>query len=156
MALNLIKKDKSHSVVSIKLDEQEFHNIFKEYYAALCSFAFQYMEDADMSADIVQQSGIYPFLSDLAPYLCFSGANIVKFSEYNQYNYQSSKSFPHKSISDRAFHKLHPTNSPIANKKIKYIIIVRFVSMSYNNTVNWIKVHSTQNCKDYRHHHCCS
>ena len=40
MALNLIKKDKSHSVVSIKLDEQEFHNIFKEYYAALCSFAF--------------------------------------------------------------------------------------------------------------------
>ena len=43
MALNLIKKDKSHSVVSIKLDEQEFHNIFKEYYAALCSFAFQYM-----------------------------------------------------------------------------------------------------------------
>ena len=54
MALNLIKKDKSHSVVSIKLDEQEFHNIFKEYYAALCSFAFQYMEDADMSADIVQ------------------------------------------------------------------------------------------------------
>lgn len=86
------------------------------------------------------------FLSDLAPYLCFSGANIVKFSEYNQYNYQSSKSFPHKSISDGAFHKLHPTNSPIANKKIKYIIIVRFVSMSYNNTVNWIKVHSTQNC----------
>ena len=69
-----------------------------------------------------------------------------KFSEYNQYNYQSSKSFPHKSISDGAFHKLHPTNSPIANKKIKYIIIVRFVSMSYNNTVNWIKVHSTQNC----------
>lgn len=56
-------------------------------------------------------------LSDLAPYLCFSGANIVKFSEYNQYNYQSSKSFPHKSISDGAFHKLHPTNSPIANKK---------------------------------------
>jgi hypothetical protein len=50
MALNLIKKDKSHSVVSIKLDEQEFHNSFKEYYAALCSFAFQYMEDADMSA----------------------------------------------------------------------------------------------------------
>lgn len=46
-----------------------------------------------------------------------SGANIVKFSEYNQYNYQSSKSFPHKSISDGAFHKLHPTNSPIANKK---------------------------------------
>ncbi|WP_287131428.1 RNA polymerase sigma-70 factor [Bacteroides sp.] len=54
MALNLIKKDKSRSVVSIKLDEHEFHNIFKEYYAALCSFAFQYMEDADMSADIVQ------------------------------------------------------------------------------------------------------
>ena len=69
-----------------------------------------------------------------------------KFSEYSQYNYQSSKSFPHKSISDGAFHKLHPTNSPIANKKIKYIIIVQFVSMSYNNTVNWIKVHSTQNC----------
>ena len=65
-----------------------------------------------------------------------------KFSEYSQYNYQSSKSFPHKSISDGAFHKLHPTNSPIANKKNKYIIIVRFVSMSYNNTANSIKVHS--------------
>ncbi len=67
-----------------------------------------------------------------------------KFSEYNQYNYQSSTSFPHKSISDGAFHKLHPTNSPIANKKIKYIIIVQFVSMFYNNTANGIKVHSTR------------
>lgn len=54
MALNLAKKNESGSVVSIRIDEKEFHNIFKEYYAALCSFAFRYMEDADMSADIVQ------------------------------------------------------------------------------------------------------
>ena len=54
MALNLIKKDDSHSVVSIKLDEQEFHNIFDEYYATLCSFAYQYVEDSDMAADVVQ------------------------------------------------------------------------------------------------------
>ncbi|WP_418697981.1 RNA polymerase sigma-70 factor [Bacteroides sp.] len=53
MALTLIK-DESHSVVSIRLDEQEFHNIFSKYYATLCSFAFQYMEDTDMSADVVQ------------------------------------------------------------------------------------------------------
>lgn len=53
MALTLIK-DESRSVVSIRLDEQEFHNIFNKYYATLCSFAFQYMEDTDMSADIVQ------------------------------------------------------------------------------------------------------
>lgn len=54
MALNLAKKNESGSVVSIRMDEKEFHNIFEEYYAALCSFAFRYMEDADMSADIVQ------------------------------------------------------------------------------------------------------
>lgn len=54
MALTLIKKDESPPVVSIKLDAQEFHNIFNEYYATLCAFAFQYMEDADMAADIVQ------------------------------------------------------------------------------------------------------
>lgn len=54
MGVDVVKKNKSDAVVSIKLDNQEFHNIFKEYYAALCSFAFQYMEDADVSTDIVQ------------------------------------------------------------------------------------------------------
>ncbi|MDE6348804.1 MAG: RNA polymerase sigma-70 factor [Bacteroides sp.] len=54
MALNLIGKEKSVPVVSIRLGEQEFHNIFEEYYAPLCSFAFRYMEDDELSADIVQ------------------------------------------------------------------------------------------------------
>ena len=55
MALNLIKKDESRSVVSIKLDEQEFHNIFKEYYAALCSFALDFQGkkiSEELSGDI--------------------------------------------------------------------------------------------------------
>ena len=53
MALSLMKNE-SISLVSIRLDEQEFHNVFNKYYAALCSFAFQYMDDAEMASDIVQ------------------------------------------------------------------------------------------------------
>ena len=80
MALNLIKKDESRSVVSIKLDEQEFHNIFKEYYAALCSFAFQYMEDADMSADIVQD--VFAKMADKRRFLLSSSGE--SFSLYGR------------------------------------------------------------------------
>lgn len=54
MSLSLIKKEEGYPVVSIKLDGQEFHGIFNKYYATLCSFAFKYMEDKDLSADIVQ------------------------------------------------------------------------------------------------------
>lgn len=48
--------DASYTLVSIKLNEQEFHNIFERYYVALCLFANQYMEDDEASADIVQDS----------------------------------------------------------------------------------------------------
>ena len=44
------------------------------------------------------------------------------------------------------FNRLVTKKFLVDTSEIKYIIIVRFVSMSYNNTVNWIKVHSTQNC----------
>lgn len=43
-------------MVSIRLDEQEFHNIFNEYYVPLCSFASRYTEEAELSADIVQDA----------------------------------------------------------------------------------------------------
>lgn len=43
-------------MVSIRLDEQEFHRIFKEYYVPLCSFASQYADEAMVSADIVQDA----------------------------------------------------------------------------------------------------
>ena len=48
--------DPSYTLISIKLNEQEFHNIFERYYVALCLFANQYMEDDEASADIVQDS----------------------------------------------------------------------------------------------------
>lgn len=48
--------DTSHTIISIKLNEQGFHDIFNKYYVALCSFANQYTEDQDASADIVQDS----------------------------------------------------------------------------------------------------
>lgn len=48
--------DASYTLISIKLNEQEFHNIFERYYVALCLFANQYMEDDEASADIVQDS----------------------------------------------------------------------------------------------------
>ncbi|MDE5678328.1 RNA polymerase sigma-70 factor [Phocaeicola sp.] len=43
-----------HTFVPIRLDEQEFHNIFNKYYVALCVFTNQYMEDEATAADIVQ------------------------------------------------------------------------------------------------------
>ena len=46
----------SHTLISIKLDEQEFHNIFDKYYVTLCLFANQYTESDEASADIVQDS----------------------------------------------------------------------------------------------------
>lgn len=46
----------SHTLISIKLNEQGFHDIFHKYYVSLCLFANQYTEDYDASADIVQDS----------------------------------------------------------------------------------------------------
>lgn len=46
----------SHTLISIKLNEQGFHDIFNKYYVSLCLFANQYTEDQDASADIVQDS----------------------------------------------------------------------------------------------------
>ena len=48
--------ENSHTVISIKLNEQGFHDIFNKYYVTLCLFANQYTEDHDASADIVQDS----------------------------------------------------------------------------------------------------
>lgn len=45
-----------HNAKSVILDEESFHNIFNQYYAALCHFACRYVEDAETSADIVQDS----------------------------------------------------------------------------------------------------
>ena len=39
---------------SIKLNEQEYYDVFKAYYGSLCSFACQYVEDPELAADIVQ------------------------------------------------------------------------------------------------------
>ena len=46
----------SYTLISIRLNEQEFHNIFDKYYVALCLFANQYTENEETSADIVQDS----------------------------------------------------------------------------------------------------
>ena len=46
----------SHTLISIRLNEREFHNVFDKYYVALCLFANQYTEDEETSADIVQDS----------------------------------------------------------------------------------------------------
>lgn len=46
----------SHTLVSIKLNEQKFHNIFNQYYVPLCLFANQFTEDEETSADIVQDT----------------------------------------------------------------------------------------------------
>ena len=42
--------------ISIKLNEQGFHDIFNKYYVTLCLFANQYTENQETSADIVQDS----------------------------------------------------------------------------------------------------
>lgn len=52
----MVIAENSYTLISIKLNEQEFHNIFERYYVALCLFANQYMEDDEASADIVQDS----------------------------------------------------------------------------------------------------
>ena len=46
----------SHTLISIRLNEREFHNVFDKYYVALCLFANQYTENEEASADIVQDS----------------------------------------------------------------------------------------------------
>lgn len=43
----------SHTTISIKLNEQGFHDIFNKYYVTLCLFANQYTENQETSADIV-------------------------------------------------------------------------------------------------------
>lgn len=52
----MVIAENSYTLISIKLNEQEFHNIFERYYVGLCLFANQYMEDDEASADIVQDS----------------------------------------------------------------------------------------------------
>lgn len=52
----MVIAETSYIPISIKLNEQEFHNIFERYYVALCLFANQYMENDEASADIVQDS----------------------------------------------------------------------------------------------------
>lgn len=39
---------------SIKLNEEEYHDVFEAYYGSLCSFACRYVEDPELAADIVQ------------------------------------------------------------------------------------------------------
>ena len=46
----------SHTTISIKLNEQGFHDIFNKYCVPLCLFANQYTENQETSADIVQDS----------------------------------------------------------------------------------------------------
>ena len=52
----LVVTETSHTLISIRLNEREFHNVFDKYYVALCLFANQYTEDEETSADIVQDS----------------------------------------------------------------------------------------------------
>ena len=52
----LVVTETSHILISIRLNEREFHNVFDKYYVALCLFANQYTENEETSADIVQDS----------------------------------------------------------------------------------------------------
>ena len=52
----------SHTTISIKLNEQGFHDIFNKYYVTLCLFANQYTENQETSADIVQ--AMLPFITE--------------------------------------------------------------------------------------------
>lgn len=45
-----------NALVTIRLTEELFHNIFKQYYQALCAFSFRYLADADVANDIVQDA----------------------------------------------------------------------------------------------------
>lgn len=44
----------SHTIISVKLNEQGFHDFFNKYYVTLCVFTNQYVEDEATAADIVQ------------------------------------------------------------------------------------------------------
>lgn len=55
MAASLVINNAS-PMVSIRLDEQEFHDIFNKYYVPLCLFASRYVDEAEISADIVQDA----------------------------------------------------------------------------------------------------
>lgn len=46
----------SYTLISIKLNEQGFRDVFNKYYVALCLFANQYTDNEEVSADIVQDS----------------------------------------------------------------------------------------------------
>lgn len=49
-----LKTNDAHQLISIRLGEQEFHDIFNKYYVPLCSFASNYADEPNQSADIVQ------------------------------------------------------------------------------------------------------
>ena len=49
----------SHTLISIKLDEQEFHNIFDKYYVTLCLFANQYTESDEASGGVPGRFDFY-------------------------------------------------------------------------------------------------
>lgn len=55
MAASLLAED-VHRLISIRLDEQEFQDIFNKYYVPLCSFASHYADEFEQSADIVQDA----------------------------------------------------------------------------------------------------
>lgn len=42
--------------VALSLNEKEFHNIYDRYYVPLCMFARRYVEDNELSTDIVQET----------------------------------------------------------------------------------------------------
>lgn len=48
--------DSKPPLQSIRLDESAFHDVFHRYYTPLCLFAFQYLEDREAAADVVQES----------------------------------------------------------------------------------------------------
>ena len=44
----------AYNLISVKLDQSGFHDIFNKYYVPLCVFANRYVDDSDLAADIVQ------------------------------------------------------------------------------------------------------
>lgn len=43
---------------TVRLDEQGLHDIFQRYYAPLCLFAYQFIEERELAADLVQEAFI--------------------------------------------------------------------------------------------------
>ena len=43
---------------TVQLDEQGLHTIFQRYYAPLCLFAYQFTDDRELAADLVQEAFI--------------------------------------------------------------------------------------------------